>query len=396
MMSSLTLKHRSKLLVKLLVLAAALVTVLLLTGCIQGTSPIGWSGIVSTNGIAYTGSKEGRLVSVNLANGAKQLAETLKVSSSGGSCSSASGSSGACGGAPPAVAIYGSPAFASTPVGNLVYLAGYNGKVFAYDAANIGQQRWVYPLEGNLDPIVSGITVFDNTLYFAGTDHYVYALNASFGTLKWKVPTEGEIWATPVVDNNTVFISSFDKKVYALDAATGAQKWSAPFKTGANNVATALVYDGIVYIGSLDNKLYALNETNGQEIWQHKGGNWFWARPVELNGLIYAPCLDNNVYVLEAKTGKLVRTYDAQGQVAASPVVIGSNLIVATQNTKLWSIDTANPDNSPVLLMTIPESSAAPLCAVGNSVYINGPDNKIYGYDLVTKTVLQTMSLTSQ
>jgi eukaryotic-like serine/threonine-protein kinase len=396
MMSSLTLKHRGKLLIKLLILASALVIVLLLTGCIRGTSPIGWSGIISNDGTAYTGSKEGRLVSVNLTSGAKQFAETLKVSSSGSGCTSSGGSGGACGGAPPAVAVYGSPAFASTPVGNLVYLAGYNGKVFAYDAANIGQQRWVYPLEGNLDPIVSGITIANNILYFAGTDRYVYALDASFGTLKWKVPTEGEIWATPVVDNNTVFIGSFDKKIYALDAATGAQKWNAPFETGANNVATALVSDGIVYIGSLDNNLYALNETSGQEIWRCKGGNWFWARPVELNGLIYAPCLDNNVYVLEAKTGKLVRTYDAQGQVAASPVVIGSNVIVATQNTKLWSIDTANPANSPVLLMAIPESAAAPLCAVGNSVYVNGPDNKIYGYDLATKTVLQTISLSSQ
>ncbi len=117
-------------------------------------------------GSLYTGSKEGRLVSVDLSNNSLLFAEPLKAPSTGGSsCSSSSGGS-ACGGAPPAVAIYGTPAVANVPVfGDLVYVAGYNGKVFAYDAKTL-QQRWVYPVDGNLAPIVSTIAISGNTALF--------------------------------------------------------------------------------------------------------------------------------------------------------------------------------------------------------------------------------------
>ena len=63
---SLTLKRKTKLLVKISVLVAVLVAVALLTSCVRGMQPIGWSGVVINNGTAFTGSKEGRLVSVNL------------------------------------------------------------------------------------------------------------------------------------------------------------------------------------------------------------------------------------------------------------------------------------------------------------------------------------------
>ncbi len=390
-----SLKRKLNLPVKIALLVVSLLIVSLLAGCIRGMQPIGWSGIIINNGTAFTGSKEGRLVSVNLSTGAKQLAETLKLPASSGGCSSSGGGS-ACGGAAPAIAIYGSPAIADVPVlGTFAFVAGYNGKVFAYDAATM-QPRWNYPIDANLGPIVSGIVVSGTTLYFGCTDGLVYALDTATGNLKWKYTTQGEIWATPVIDNNTVFISSFDRKIYAIDATTGTEKWS--YTTGANNVATALVAGGIVYVGSLDRNLYALNETDGKELWRYQGGNWFWSKPVIVGNLVYAPCLDNNLYVLDARAGatKELHTIDMQGQVASWPVVVKNNVVVATQNGKLWSLDTTNLSAPPVLVATIVENATAPLAADGDNVYINGPDNKIYGYNVVTKAVLQSISLSAQ
>src|SRR4030042_203839 len=102
-----------RLLIKISILVVILLGVLLaLSGCIRGMTPIGWSGVAVANGTGYTGSKEGRLGS-----------------------------------------------------GNLVFLAGYNGKVYAY-AADTLQQRWVYPPEGNLRPIISSVVISASTLYF--------------------------------------------------------------------------------------------------------------------------------------------------------------------------------------------------------------------------------------
>lgn len=393
------LKRKKGLVIKISIFSAILlISVILLTGCVRGMTPIGWSGIaISDSGTAYTGTKEGRLVEVNLSNTSIQFAEPLKIPSSGGlGCSSSGGLGGsACGGAAPVVAIYGTPALSNVPVfGNLVYIAGYNGKVFAYDATTL-QQRWVYPVDSNLSPIVSTITISGNMLYFGCTDHNVYALDTSTGAKKWQFLTGGEIWSSPVIDNNLLFISSFDKKVYALDATTGDKKWEFP--TGANSVATPVVFDGIVYAGSLDSKLYAINETDGSLKWKFTAGNWFWAKPVAVNGVIYAPCLDSKVYALDAKTGKQVAgPYDVQGQVASWPVVVNNQVVVATQNGKLWSLDITNPAASPKQLATIPENVTAPLAANKNIIYINGPDNNIYAYDVATGAKLSPISLKSQ
>jgi outer membrane protein assembly factor BamB len=390
----LTLKRNKRALIRISFLLTILfIVVLLLTGCVRGMTPIGWSGIAIQDDIAYTGSKEGRLVSVNLATTVRMPAEPLKVASAGGGfgCATTGSSGSACGGAAPAVAIYGTPALSNVPVlGDLVYIAGYNGKVFAYDAGSL-QQRWVFPVEGNISPVVSSVVVSGNTLYFGGTDGLVYALDTSTGALKWTFGTGGEIWASPAIQDNTLIIGSFDKKVYALDATTGEKKWE--FVTEANNVATPLIVDGIAYVGSLDRNLYALNLADGNEVWRFTGENWFWARPVDSNGMIFAPCLDNFVYVLDAKTGNRVTQYDVQGQTASWPVTIGEQVIVATQNGFLWSLNSADTTAAPRQVATIPEGVTSPLAAEGETVYINSPDNRILGYNVITGASIQPISL---
>jgi outer membrane protein assembly factor BamB len=390
----LDLKRKKGLSARLAIFAVILLAcALLVTGCVRGMTPIGWSGFAAGNGYLYTGSKEGRLVSINLSNNSLQFAEPLRVVTSGVSCYGGS-SGGACGGSAPSIAIYGTPALSNVPVlGSLVYIAGYNGKVFAYDASSL-QQRWVYPVDGNLSPIVSALTISGDTLYFGCTDKNVYALDTSTGAKKWQFATGGEIWSSPAVDNNIVFISSFDKKIYALDAITGDKKWDFP--TGANNVAPPFTLDNVVYVGSLDRNLYALDETSGNQLWKYEGKNWFWARPVAVKGVIYAPCLDNRVYGLEAKTGKKLAEYNVEGQVASWPVVVNNQVIIAAENGKLWSLDTDNPNASLKMISSIPENVTCPLAAVNDVIYINGPDNNLYAYNIVTGAKFSPISLSSK
>jgi len=362
----------------------------LLTGCVSGMAPIGWSGVsIGNNGMAYAGSKEGKLVAINLTNNAVQFSDALKIPPATGlSCASSSGSSGsACGGAAPAVAIYGDPAFVTdvpiigNTVGNIVVVAGYNGVVIAYDASNPRTIVWQYPINGYLKPIISGVTVSDRTLYFGCTDKNVYALDVTRGIEKWRSTLGDQIWSTPVVDNNLVFVGSFDKNIYALDAGSGNKVWSFP--TGANTVSTPLLADGVVYVGSLDRNLYAIDEKTGQKKWSYPAGNWFWAKPVIVNGVIFAPNLDGKVYKLDINTGKPVADpSDLGGQVSSWPVVINNQVIVATQNGKLLSLDTANFSAGPNLISSIVQNVSAPLAAVGSIVYINGPDNNLYTYNI--------------
>ena len=356
-----------------LVITLLLAIVLVLTSCVKGLAPSGWSGATISNGTIYAGSKEGRLVAIDLKSGTLRWSDALKSTGSG------------------SLAIYGTPALDTVPVlGNLVYIAGYNGKVFAYDAASL-QQRWAFPVDSNLKPIVSAVITAGANVYFGDTDGNVYALDAATGGLIWKFSSGGEIWGSPLVDANTVFIGSFDKKVYAIDATSGLEKWK--FSMQANTVSTPIALNGVVYIGSLDRNLYAINEANGQLMWKYTGGSWFWAKPVAVNGIIYAPCLDNKIYALEASTGHLEATYDVQGQVASWPVAVNDAVIVATENGNLWRLDTTNPAASPRIIASIPLGVTAPLAINGDVVYVNGPDDYLYAINSVTGEKFPPVSL---
>lgn len=397
------LNNNKSLIVKVsaVLLALCLTGVLLLTGCVtKGMTPIGWSGVSENSGNLYTASKEGRLVSVslNMDNASRMWADPLIAPSTGGGCGigggSSSGGSLGCGGGVPPVAIYGTPAIANNiqvgiddkgiPVmGSIIIVAGYNGKVEAYQSNNLKNKVWEYPSGGAFtSPIVSGISVVNNRIYFGTNGGLLYCLD-TLGKEKWSAPFKagGQIWSSPIVDNNLVVFGAFDKKVYALDAESGVKKWE--FLTGATVVSTAVAQNGIVYIGSLDSTFYAINETNGNQVWSFKADNWLWARPVYLDGVVYAGTMGDKVFGLDSTTGTKVHEYQVEGRVASWPAVAGNEIIVATENGKLWALDTTSGSNNKRLVTSnFPNGINSPLLVLDNKVYINGLENNIYRFEV--------------
>jgi outer membrane protein assembly factor BamB len=380
----LDLKRKKRLIVRLFVLLSLLlITAILLTGCVRGMTPVGWSGVAIVDGTLYTGSKEGRVVLIDTATSSKKFSQPVTTTASGGF---------GCGTSTRAAAIYGTPALAD----DLVFIAGYNGEIDAYTADNL-EYRWSFPPKGqnNLKPIIGSIVISDNVLYFGCTDGNVYGLDPATGNERWRFETGGEIWSTPAIDNNTLYIGSFDRKIYAVDIATQSKKWEFP--TGATNVAPPIVSDGIVYAGSLDRNIYALNANNGSLVWKFTAGSWFWAKPVIYNGVVYAPNLDNHVYGLDAKTGQVLFDYDLDGQVASWPVVIGNQVIVATENGNLFALGT-DPNNPNQKQIASFENVVitSPLSAGSDAVYINGSDNQLYQVNITSGQKSTPISLSSQ
>ncbi len=148
-----------------------------------------------------------------------------------------------CAAPPPPMVVYGSPAVA----GGLVYVGGYNGKVYAVNDST-GSLRWVYPRQGELEPIVGGVVVVGGELYFGGSDGKVYALDAETGDKKWEFQTGDKIWSSPTIDGDTLFIGSLDKKLYALSITDGSKQWE--FETEGSIASTSIVYGNTVYVGT--------------------------------------------------------------------------------------------------------------------------------------------------
>lgn len=360
----------------LLLVSFLLVSGLAGAGCTQtGAIPRGWSGAVSADGTLFLGSMDGELVALEASTGARLWEVPLEEAKSSGGFGCAAPAS--------SVAIYGTPAVA----GDLVYVSGYNGKVYAINSSS-GALRWVYPREGNLQPVVGGPVVASGRVYFGSADGKVYALDAATGDMEWEFTTGDKIWSTPAVDGDTLYIGSFDKKLYALKTSDGSKKWE--FETEGAISATPLIYEGTVYIGSFDRYLYAVDADDGSLRWKFMGGNWFWARAVPCDSIIYAGCLDGKVYALDADTGDKVSEFDLGSPVSSSPVLVNSSLIVASEEGRVYSLTS----NRKATLRDLEEKVSAPLCAGDGVVYVHTQKHDtLYAVNAETGVTLWSLPL---
>ena len=378
---------------KILFLAVLLLAVGIVSfSCVEGLTAIGWSGGAVSDNTLFIGNKQGRLVAINLANESRLSTEQLSASGTGGGLFGCIPAGGGCAGGS-GVAIYGTPTFTD----ELVFIAGYNGRIYAYNKDNLAT-RWVYPREGFMEPIVGGAVFSDGGVYFGGTDGFVYALDAETGDFRWAFSTgddngkRDKIWATPSVVDGTVYIGSTNKKVYAVNATDGTRKWD--YLTEGAVTATPLVMDGTVYVGSHDRYLYALNAADGVLKWKFKGENWFWAKPVLYEGKIYAGCLDGKVYILDAASGNKLNEFNLEGPLAADPVIYENNVIFCTREGTVYSINTVQ--NSSRQLAVLDEGDVkvnGPLTISDGIVYIHAQDMVLRRVNADTGAILGTISL---
>jgi outer membrane protein assembly factor BamB len=383
---------RKSVLVKVLLLLVILLLVmggLTGLGCVRGLQAIGWSGTVVVGDTLFTGSREGKLVAVDMADDSRQWSEPIQTAGSASilGCS-------ACAAGQTGVAIYGTPAV-SEDLG-LAYIAGYNnGKVYAFSLDSL-QKDWVYPVDDSLNAIVGGAVVASGRLYFGCSDKNLYALDAENGYFEWKFETGGKIWSTPAVAGGTVYFGSFDKNLYALDAATGEERWDKPFETEGAIVSTPLVYNDTVYFGAFDRHVYAVDAADGSLKWRSavEAGNWFWANPIVYDGVIYAACLDGKVYMLDAEDGhEVADALDVGSPISSSPVMVDSSLVFASQEGVIYTVNTES--NELRALADLEIDVYSPLGVNDGIIYIHTQDLTLHRIDASTGARLMSISLDS-
>ena len=134
-------------------------------------------------------------------------------------------------------------------------------------------------------------------------------------------------------------------------------------------------------MGSLDDEVGAVYGDSGARQWPvaFEAGSWFWAQAAYGNGTIYAGCLDHNVYAIDAGNGTMVwpKPFDAGSLVKASPVIAGGVLVVVSELGKVYGLD-LNTGEKKWEFDGVTAKVLSPPCAVGEVVYINSQDNKLF------------------
>ena len=121
---------------------------------------------------------------------------------------------------------------------------------------------------------------------------------------KWRLPTQGDVSATPAVDATTVYVPDFAGNLFAVDRESGAVRWQANIgdltgNPGNHARATPAISGNLLIFGDQAGKAYspdgwlmAINKVTGALVWKTKvpGGGF----PIITQGAVVH---DGTVYV---------------------------------------------------------------------------------------------------
>lgn len=167
--------------------------------------------------------------------------------------------------------------------------------------------------------------------------------------LQWRVPTDGDVMATPLVANGTVYVGSGSGMMYALDEATGTTRWAADLHAPIASSAAAL--GGMVFVGSRDGRLHAIDARTGKSRWTlrtgadlrfpwgHESGDVWTASPTIAGGMLLFGGGDGVLYALDPATGAVRWRARTDGRIRAAPAVDDGRVFIGSFDGRVYAFD---------------------------------------------------------
>jgi len=157
--------------------------------------------------------------------------------------------------------------------GHLFLALYYDATLNAYYESN-GSLYWTYQLHGG--PL-SFNAYHHGVVFISDTSGYVYALNATQGSLLWETKIGGDCdISSPTLSGGLLFIGTrdgADGAFFALDETTGTVLWKYP--VGASVTAPPSIADGMMLCGTDGWFIYAFDVGVGRGNWTlHRYDSW--------------------------------------------------------------------------------------------------------------------------
>lgn len=261
--------------------------------------------------------------------------------------------------------------------------------MYALDAMT-GQQIWKLT-NGNFH---SGTpSVYNGMVYICGIDG-LYALDQKTGIQKWKYPITAlyafsEFTPSTVVANNTVYICAWDGFVYALNATDGSLKWKTQSSGGAPFYSSVTLNNNLLYAGCSDSWLYALNISNGSVNWKFQTGDVIYKNPLVVNNNVFTSGLNGNQYMLNGATGAVI--WSILNDLSICSPTFSNGVIYSGDGTNANGYD-INTGNKVWSLGSGTGSGWSSPCVLNGKFYAGSSTPKFYAYDINSKAVIWSIS----
>lgn len=217
------------------------------------------------------------------------------------------------------------------------------GEIKAVNSDN-GNLVWIYKTDGK---IYSTPTVYNNTVWCASSDSYLYGLDVESGKKQFQWENDKAVVSSPACADDKVMLSGGDGKCRAWDMNTGKLIWT--FDSVKNFVVTRpQIHNEVLFFGSWGNQFYALDINTGKSrwIWDNGQTNRMFSPaqvvPVITHGRVYLASPDRYMTVLDEMSGSVIWRYnDLDNRVRESIGVSedGNMVYAKTMDGQIIAID---------------------------------------------------------
>jgi len=187
---------------------------------------------------------------------------------------------------------------------NAIFTAASGGTMYKVDAEN-GKKIWEVSI-----PKLS----WDNSITSDGEGHIFLAIyndesinsyDEDTGELLWRFQLHDKSFSFNAYHNNVVFISDLGGYVYAINASSGSLIWEKKIGNSCD-ICSPTISGGLLFIGTRDfceGALFALNETSGDVLWKYPIGASVTAPPCIVDGMMICGTDDWHMYAFDFGIG---------------------------------------------------------------------------------------------
>ena len=247
---------------------------------------------------------------------------------------------------------------AASPVvgGGQLFVMDTAGTVHAFDAQT-GARRWstAFSIKGDGQSSIygGGASYADGRVYITTGLGEVAALEASNGSIIWKVKPAGPLRGSPTIAFNSIFVMTMDNQLYSLNAADGAALWNeaaSSGQTGVFGVAAPAAGQGTIVSGFSTGELVAYRYENGRQLWSDALARTSLsttvgvltdidADPIIDRGRVFALGQGGRMAAYELVTGQRIWELNLAG--ISTPAIAGDWIFTLTDDGKLLCIQRA-------------------------------------------------------
>jgi outer membrane protein assembly factor BamB len=254
--------------------------------------------------------------------------------------------------------------------GGTIYAAGVDRKVYALDLAT-GATLWSSRLSGL---VAGGVLVSGDTVYAASSrpQGRVYALSRATGKQFWRAKT-GPVAAPLALVAGTLVASAQHGELMGLDPADGSIRWRQRMRMA--RIAPVETGSGSVVVATLDS-IYRVIADEGNVSHRVRSPGTIVSPWVPHRGSLVAGTTDSQVVAIDPADLRSRWSVRVDAPVLGSPAAIGDTLYVASRRGTLYRIAPGDPPR-PERVVELEWPVTAPLSVVNARILLGGADGTV-------------------